>query len=192
MRLCVILLGLLFLVGTARGAETFDSEESALLVLINGHRQSHGVPPLVFNDQLMAAAEWMSNDMATKDYISHTDSLGRNQYRRIADFGYGGHTWKDENLIAGADTAQRAFRLFKGSPWHNANMLNANFQVIGIACTYNEASTYGWYWTTDFGGQATVMPTSTSVPTPTSTPVPSPTAPPIPIELPKTGTAPHR
>ena len=35
---------------------------------------------------------------------------------------------------------------------HRQNMLSANFRVIGIGRAYNGNSSYGWYWTTDFGG----------------------------------------
>lgn len=38
------------------------------------------------------------------------------------------------------------------SSGHNQNMLNPNYRVIGIARAYDAASSYGWYWTTDFGG----------------------------------------
>jgi uncharacterized protein YkwD len=51
----------------------------------------------------------------------------------MAAFGYNYNTWKGENLAAGVDSAQGAFDLWKNSPGHNANMLNANFKVVGIA-----------------------------------------------------------
>ena len=31
-------------------------------------------------------------------------------------------------------------------------MLNPNMVAIGIARVFNDDSTYGWYWTTEFGG----------------------------------------
>ena len=75
--------------------------------------------------------------MGANNYFSHTDSLGRDPFQRMAAFGYNYNTWKGENLAAGADTAQGAFNLWKNSPGHNANMLNANFKVIGIARVYS-------------------------------------------------------
>ena len=41
---------------------------------------------------------------------------------------------------------------WKGSPGHNANMLGTNYTTIGIGRYFLQGSTYGWYWTTDFGG----------------------------------------
>ncbi len=129
-----------------------DSEEQAFLNVINSYRQANGLRALSLNAKLNAAADWMSNDMAAKNYFSHTDSLGRDPFQRMADFGYDYNTWKAENLTAGIDAAQAAFDLFKASPGHDANMLNPNFKVIGIGRAYAAGSTYGWYWAADFGG----------------------------------------
>jgi uncharacterized protein YkwD len=56
-----------------------------------------------------------------------------------------------ENLIAGYETAEEAFEGKRISLGHDANMLNSNQYVIGIACIYGPSSYFGWYWTTDFG-----------------------------------------
>jgi hypothetical protein len=37
---------------------------------------------------------------------------------------------------------------------HRANMLSAGFKVIGIGHAFSSTSTFGSYWTTDFGGFA--------------------------------------
>jgi uncharacterized protein YkwD len=94
----------------------------------------------------------MSQDMANKNYFSHTDSLGRDPFMRMAAFGYNYPHTAGENIAAGMDSAQAAFTAWKNSPGHNANMLGSGYTVIGIGRAYNSSSTYGWYWTTDFGG----------------------------------------
>ncbi len=119
----------------------------------------------------MASAEWLSNDMASGDYFGHTDSLGREPYQRMGDFG-NASSRRGENLAGGPASGQGAFDVWKFSPGHNDNMLRPGFRVIGIARVYNAASKYGWYWTTDYGG----LP-----------PKPTP-APALPSELPRTGT----
>lgn len=133
-------------------AAPLDAEEQAFLTLINDYRAQNGLTALSVNSHLRDAATWMSEDMAAKNYFSHTDSLGRNPFQRMAAFGYSYNTWKGENLAAGISTAGAAFGLWKNSPGHNSNMLNPNYKVIGIARAYGAGSTYGWYWTTDFGG----------------------------------------
>ncbi len=181
----VLAAALVALAGMTRGAEAaLDSEEQAFLTLINNYRQANGLGSLSLNGELNAAADWMSKDMAAKDYFSHTDSLGRDPFQRMAAFGYNYNTWKGENLAAGVDTAQAALGLWKGSPGHNANMLNPNFKVIGIARAYGDGSTYGWYWTTDFGGQGSAPPPAEPTPPPPE-PTQEPTSPPPPPPTPE-------
>jgi uncharacterized protein YkwD len=128
------------------------SEEQAFVALINEYRAKNGVPSLNLSPTLNSAARWMSEDMAANDHFDHTDSLGRNLFQRMADFGYGYDTWKGENLAAGSASVTYTFELWRDSPAHNGNMLNRDFVVIGVARAYDPDSTHGWYWTTDFGG----------------------------------------
>ncbi len=157
----VLLLGLFIGIGAvhsvaapSRPVAALDSEEMQQLVLINQYRAANGLGTLTINETLNQSARWMSQDMAAKNYFSHTDSLGRDPMSRVAAFGYTYNTWKGENLAAGVAAAQDAFSYWKSSPGHNTNMLNPNFTVIGIARVYGEGTTFGWYWSTDFGGQA--------------------------------------
>jgi uncharacterized protein YkwD len=157
-----------------------DTEEQNFLAIINQYRQQNGRGTLVSTATMESAAEWMSADMGAERYFDHTDSLGRDPWTRLCNFGYCYNTYKGENILAGTGNAQAAFNLWKDSPGHNANMLNANFKVIGIGRVYTAGSPYGWYWTTDFGGYippgSTPSPTSTVAPTPTVPPTPLPTA----------------
>jgi uncharacterized protein YkwD len=165
---------------TPSAGAALDSEEQAFLTLINAYRQQNGLSTLSSTQTLDAAAEWMSGDMGANDYFSHTDSLGRDPWTRICSFGYCYNTWKGENIAAGTSSAQTAFDLWKNSPGHNANMLGANFNVIGIGRVYTAGSPYGWYWTTDFGGYVPPTATPSPTPAPTVAPTPAPTASPTP------------
>jgi uncharacterized protein YkwD len=146
---------------TSSGASTPDSEAWAFLTLINNYRVQNGVGTLQVSAALQNSSQWMSSDMASKNYVSHTDSLGRDPGTRMAAFGYTFSPW-GENIAAGFSDAQDTF-----SQWvnacdpdssgactfaHRTNMLYSGFQVIGIGRASNSNSSYGWYWTTDFGG----------------------------------------
>jgi len=160
-------------------APLLAGEEQALLDLINTYRAQNGLSALNVSPTLTDAARWMSQDMADNNYFSHTDSLGRDPFQRMADFGYGFNTWKGENLAAGSQTASETFELWRSSPGHNANILRAEFTVVGIGRAYGPNSTYGWYWTNDFGVyDDSGSPPPTATPGPTETPVPTPTTPP--------------
>jgi uncharacterized protein YkwD len=130
------------------------------VILINDYRAQNGAPPLQVSIALTRSSDWMSNDMAEKNYFSHTDSLGRDPFTRMADFGYSDASSSGENIAAGNADAQSTFTQWKNSPGHNANMLNPSYLVIGVARAQGANSTYGWYWTTDFGStiDTTVQP----------------------------------
>lgn len=129
-----------------------DAEEQMMLKLINDYRAQNGLQALRASLALTRAADWMSADMAAKNYFNHTDSQGRDPFVRMAAFGYNYGGYRGENIAAGYDDAARTFNLWRNSPGHNAAMLNANFNVIGISRAYGASSTYRWYWTADFGG----------------------------------------
>src|ERR1700694_112428 len=159
------LLSTLSLSSYAQTIPTLESEEWAFLTLINIYRAQHGAGPLQVSVTLENSSLWMSNDMATHNGSSHTDSLGRDPYTRMVAFGYSYYPW-GENIAGGFGTAQSVFNTWVHSPPHQQNMVNPAFVVIGIGRAYNSGSPYGWYWTTDFGGVADqlINPNSTSAP----------------------------
>ena len=164
---------------------SIDSEEQEFLRLINEHRANNGVGPLELSDTLNKASAWKSKHMADEDYFAHDDiPINRTWVQRLRDCGYTYNTFKGENIAAGFTTAASVFNAWRNSAGHNANMLEDNFVAIGIGRYYNANSTYGWYWTTDFGGFAdgstpptTATPTSTRTPTPAATPTSTPPPP---------------
>lgn len=129
---------------------TFDEAEQAFLGIINQYRTSNGLEPLTVSVNLNQSASWMAQDLATKNYFSHRDSMGRDSQTRIADCGATMNS--GENLAAGTviDSAVSAFGLWRSSSGHNRNMLFAPYTQIGIARAYNPASRYKWYWVTTF------------------------------------------
>jgi uncharacterized protein YkwD len=185
---------------TAPAYEPLDAEEEEFLALINDYRAENGAGPLSINGQLQDAADWMSNDMASKGYWpdstycaqefdlpAHCDSLGRTSLERILSFGDEPFTALGEN-IARSWTGDAVWVLgaWKGSPGHNANMLSTRYNVIGIGRAYGPT---GWYWTTDFGRLSGTA-TSTPTPSPSAAPSPSATTPPTPEPSPTDTPAP--
>jgi uncharacterized protein YkwD len=130
-----------------------DPAVTEVLVLVNDHRQAHGLPPLALQPQLLAAAAWHSQDMGEHGTFSHTDSLGRDPFQRMADFGYTANTWKGENIAAGYRSAAQVVVGWRESAGHNANLLDPNFRTIGIGRAAVAGSPYGVYWTAAFGGE---------------------------------------
>lgn len=149
-------------------AYAYDDEELAFLAQINNYRAQNGLPALTLSGTISNAAEGHSYDMAVRNYFSHTSQDGRSYVDRIRAAGYGYNTWLGENIAAGYTTSDSVFNAWRNSPGHNANMLKAEYRAIGIGRYYQAGSTYGWYWTTDFGGVAEdSIPPSVNVPAPT-------------------------
>jgi uncharacterized protein YkwD len=155
---------------------TLTSEQWSFLTLINNYRSQNGAGPLQVSVTLQDSSQWMSTDMATKNYFGHTDSLGRDPFTRIASFGYPSST-EGENIAAGYSYAQNTFNQWQTACdadstgactyAHRQNMLNPAYKVLGIGRAYNASSTYQWYWTTDLGSYVDqiVTPPSSSAPT---------------------------
>jgi hypothetical protein len=160
-----------------------DAEEQAFLTLINNYRGQNGLGTLTMSINLNRAASWMVVDLGTKNYWSHTDSLGRSPSTRAKDCG--SPQGVGENLTAGTvrDTAQEAFDSWKASSGHNANMLNGSYKQIGIARFYAPNSTYKWYWATDFS----MVNDGTNAATGTTTPPPAPVNAPAALTSPTNG-----
>lgn len=152
--------------------EGLDAEERAFLTALNDHRAQNGLAPLQVSVSLSKAADFHSRQMADNNYFSHTLLNGVTWDQNLCDNGYCYATYKAENIAAGNAAGSATFTQWKNSSGHNANMLGANFKVVGIGRAYNANSTYKWYWTTTFGGYVDeVMTQGTSGGgTPTGTP----------------------
>ena len=128
-----------------------DVEKEALKE-INKYRRSKGARPLEVDTQLVVIADWQAEDMAGNNYFSHTDSLGRDPFVRMGEFGFTYNTWRGENLAAGVSDGKEAFELWRKSPGHNANMLNPNFTRIGISVVCHDDTTFECYWASELSG----------------------------------------
>ncbi len=179
-------------ISAAAATESYcaEPEEVAFLNLINVYRAQNGLGALRMSQAVGAAAEHHSAEMASSNYFSHTMLNGISWSQNMSNHGYTYNTYRGENIAAGSAAAYDTFMQWKNSPGHNANMLNGNFNTIGIGRVYGGSSTYKYYWTTNFGGyvdgaavvcgQAAPAPQPSIAPTPTNTPVPTPTNTPAP------------
>ena len=142
----------------AQAATTYSDEEVAFVDLINDYRASKGLSTLLVSDDVSDACYRHNHDMAKYAFFDHyslkSDWFATNAtpWDRMAATGYDYYTSKGENIAAGQQTAQAVFDAWKASSGHNANMLGADFNVIGINRYELAGSPYTFYWTTDFGG----------------------------------------
>lgn len=120
-------------------------EMGEMVSYLNRARCERGLAPVVWNDQLAAAASTQVNDMVSHNFFGHTGSDGSSPMDRVRAQGYA-YTYTGENLAAGRGDAPGAFDQWWNSPGHLANMLHPAFREIGVAHTYQGGTTYGHYW----------------------------------------------
>jgi hypothetical protein len=140
-------------------AQVVSTEEQQFLDLLNEYRASAGAPPLESAQTLNRAAAWMTLDMYEHQYISHTDSHGRNAGARVLDCGY--HTGAAEIIAVGQLDAEGALAGFQGSTNHNTIMRDPRYQSVGIG--HFSAPDGTAYWVVDLGLEPELVDTPTTL-----------------------------
>ena len=108
----------------------FDSRE--VIRLTNEARSVNKLAPLQANSQLDIAAEEKLNDMAIKEYFAHISPAGTTPWFWIQQAQYK-YKVAGENLAIGFTTSQDIVKAWLNSPSHKANILNSQYQDIGVA-----------------------------------------------------------
>jgi uncharacterized protein YkwD len=111
-----------------------------------GRQRMPAAPPLGWSEELFSAAARHSRDMARRDYFDHASLDGKRVGVRVAAEGY---RWRSvgENIAGGERSVETVMRGWMDSPGHCANIMNAEFTEIGLACAERNGSTWGTYWT---------------------------------------------
>jgi uncharacterized protein YkwD len=135
--------------------------ESDVLTLVNAHRAAGAscgskgsfpaVAPLAWNAMLAQASLVHSDDMVAANFFSHTGSNGSNAGQRATAAGY---IWQSvgENIAAGQRSVAAVVAGWMASPGHCANIMQASFRDIGVACVNGGAgNAYATYWTMALG-----------------------------------------
>ena len=121
-----------------------------IAALINGARRSAGLPELVIDARLAAAAQDHSIDMACFGLLSHSGSDGSSPGQRVGAAGYSGFL---EEIIYASGYPQTAFDWWMNDQVHRDAILNPRARSMGVGYAYVETSLYGGYYTVDFGSQ---------------------------------------
>ncbi len=104
--------------------------EDRMLLLLNQTRADHGLPLLVMDTTLRQVARDHSRDMYLRGYFSHTTPDHQTPFDRMRKAGVSFVT-AGEN-IALAPQVDQAEASLMASPGHRANILDPDFQRVGI------------------------------------------------------------
>jgi uncharacterized protein YkwD len=133
---------------TAEAAPAASAAEQ-MLTLVNAERRKAGCDAVRLDPRLTSAASKHSADMATNDYFSHTGRNGAGFATRMEAAGHS--TPLSENIAAGNSTAQETLTRWMDSAGHRRNILDCSAKDMGVGVATDAGSTYGIYWTQDFG-----------------------------------------
>jgi uncharacterized protein YkwD len=114
--------------------------------LINGYRTQKGLKPLRLNPKLSDAALIHSKDLAKSDRISHFGSDGSDTWDRVRRSGYTARMTA-ENVGTGQPSLSDVFRGWQKSRDHNANLLLADAEEMGIAVVHDPNTRFKTFWT---------------------------------------------
>lgn len=126
-----------------------SSQAEAVLQLVNDERSKAGLQPLKMSEELRSIATLKARDMKDNNYFDHTSKTYGTPFQMLQDFGVH-YSAAGENIAAGQRTAEEVMNAWLNSSGHRANILNKNFDTIGIG--YVEGGQYGTYWTQLFTG----------------------------------------
>ncbi|NHZ90926.1 CAP domain-containing protein [Massilia sp. CCM 8733] len=112
-----------------------------------GAQAFEAAPPLVWNEELAAAAQGHSADMAGKRYFSHAGKDGRMVDERALAAGY---NWRrvGENIAVGQESPDEVVAGWLDSPGHCANLMDAQLSDMGAGYAIHHAGERARvYWT---------------------------------------------
>ena len=122
--------------------------EKEIFELLNKERQKHGLAILRLSQPLTLLARKHSQDMAAHENLGHLSSSGENYTDRLVEDGF--YFMKNGENVARSDSfsAKLIHEGFMKSPGHRENILDPEFDEVGIGAVRSEKKVY--YVTQDF------------------------------------------
>lgn len=124
------------------GAET-STQAQEVLNLVNQERSKQGLKPLTLSRKLTSIANTKAQDMADKNYFSHTSPTYGSPFDMLKQFGVS-YSYAGENIAAGQRSAEQVMNDWMNSSGHRANILNPNYTQLGVG--YTKGGNYGTEW----------------------------------------------
>ena len=127
--------------GVMQASITTSEEAMAdrVIELVNQERTSRGLQPLLKHDGLMVAAAARAKELSQR--YSHTRPDGSECFTILwhlgIDYGYAG-----ENIAMGQRTPEIVMNDWMNSSGHRANILNENYDCIGVGYTMVDGHPY--------------------------------------------------
>jgi len=118
-----------------------DTHAEDMAGTISQYRREHGLPSVKTDPQLTAIAKRQAEAMAASGTMDHSVAGSFSSRMSAAPA-----TAAAENIAAGTKTWGDTFRIWQNSPGHNANLLLARADSVGVAVARNEQTQYKTFW----------------------------------------------
>lgn len=122
-----------------------SNTEKEVVRLVNVERKKRGLAALTASPQLSNLARLKSQDMINKNYFSHYSPTYGSPFQMMKKFGIQ-YSYAGENIAMGQTTPAAVMNSWMNSPGHRANILNPNYNQIGVGT----AKSNRIYWTQMF------------------------------------------
>ncbi|WP_238996747.1 CAP domain-containing protein [Paenibacillus pinistramenti] len=116
-----------------------------VIALVNQERAKQNLKPLTEDTALSNMALVKAKDMSQNNYFDHTSPTYGSPFDMMKKFNIS-FSYAGENIAKGQKTPQEVMTAWMNSAGHRANILNANYTVIGVAY-------YNGYWVQEFIGR---------------------------------------
>ncbi|HYH80218.1 MAG TPA: CAP domain-containing protein [Longimicrobium sp.] len=117
--------------GAPGGGITMSQQVAEVARLVNAHRERIGCRALAWDEAAARAAQAHSDDMARRDYFSHTSPEGGGLGSRLRAQG-ASYRMAAENIAAGQPTAQMVVQGWLRSAGHRQNIENCGYARHGV------------------------------------------------------------
>ncbi len=112
-----------------------NDKESIVFKAINDQRAAAGLAPVQLNVALTDLSRYRSNDMASRNYLSHVTPEGTKFLSMLTDRGvaykFAGEILARNNYPS-AETAQTAMQSYLNSPQHKAIIMDGQYSQVGV------------------------------------------------------------
>ena len=108
-----------------------------VISLTNQSRTGNSLAPLIESLALDSAAQAKANDMLANQYFAHVSPSAKTPWDFIANAKYN-YIIAGENLAINYYSSESVEQAWMNSPGHRANILNSNFENIGIGISQGQ------------------------------------------------------
>lgn len=124
-----------------------DDMRQEMLDYINAERVKVNAPLLVLDQSMCSGAYLKSQDMAVNSYFSHTSPTYGNPFDMMKSQGVDFRRAAEN--IAKNFSVQGAHQAFMNSPGHKKNILNSNYNKLGVGFYQSGSYLYVTQWFTN-------------------------------------------